>query len=259
MTRSSLLLCALLVSSLAVLHLAHAEKPEQEPPANAHGGNPNANPNAAANGGNPNPNSLKEKSNFGDCGGAKTCLGVEKLERLLKKTGLDTHKSVDELAQQLDQDDDLVSYCCLSPEPGIQHRLFKPRMERKAAAAGGCCYRHYTNRPHHPASGSLCSPSTTISSADACRALTWRTRCWFTPARAQQWQLHCASRSSRLHRLVRTAWQQEATASCTHMQAASMHMLTLHNLPTATTTTVARCSRGMLLSLPTLRLQVAIR
>lgn len=46
------------------------------------------------------------KFDFSDCGGAKACLGEKRLGNLLKKTGM--HKSVEEIANILDQDDDLV-------------------------------------------------------------------------------------------------------------------------------------------------------
>lgn len=46
---------------------------------------------------------------FSACGGAKACLGEAKLNQVLAKTGLNQHKTVDDLAQLLDTDDDLVS------------------------------------------------------------------------------------------------------------------------------------------------------
>lgn len=52
--------------------------------------------------------SMKGKKNFQACGGAKACLGAQKLDRIRRRSGL-KHKTVDELAQELDQDDDLVS------------------------------------------------------------------------------------------------------------------------------------------------------
>jgi hypothetical protein len=62
--------------------------------------------------------SMKGKKDFKACGGAKACLGAQKLDRVRRRSGL-KHKTVDELAQELDQDEDLVgdrslsrTYCC---------------------------------------------------------------------------------------------------------------------------------------------------
>jgi hypothetical protein len=55
--------------------------------------------------------SMKGKKDFKACGGAKACLGAQKLDRIRRRSGL-KHKTVDELAQELDQDEDLVSDRC---------------------------------------------------------------------------------------------------------------------------------------------------
>lgn len=60
----------------------------------------------------------KNRKAFRKCGGAKACLGAAKLERVRRKHGM-MHKTVDELAQQLDADEDLVGLMmmkrCTSP------------------------------------------------------------------------------------------------------------------------------------------------
>jgi len=50
---------------------------------------------------------FKNKKDFAKCGGSKACLGPQKLEKIRRKSGMH-HKSVDELAQQIDLDEDLV-------------------------------------------------------------------------------------------------------------------------------------------------------
>jgi hypothetical protein len=52
------------------------------------------------------------KFNFGDCGGVKACLGEAGMGSLLRTSGLEKHRTVDELAKMLDEDDDLV---CTTP------------------------------------------------------------------------------------------------------------------------------------------------
>lgn len=47
------------------------------------------------------------KLSFGECGGAKACLGEAGMDKLLKKSGLQ-NRTVDDLAKMLDEDDDLV-------------------------------------------------------------------------------------------------------------------------------------------------------
>jgi hypothetical protein len=54
------------------------------------------------------PDTWKGKKDFEACGGAKACMGVQKLDRIRRRSGMG-HKTVDEVAQILDQDDDLVS------------------------------------------------------------------------------------------------------------------------------------------------------
>lgn len=56
------------------------------------------------------PAEWKGKKDFAACGGAKACMGVQKLDRIRRRSGM-AHKTVDELAQILDQDKDLVSAC----------------------------------------------------------------------------------------------------------------------------------------------------
>jgi hypothetical protein len=58
------------------------------------------------------PPTTKNKDDFKACGGAKKCLGVARLERIRRKSGVD-HKSVDAIAAQIDEDGDLVSNGCL--------------------------------------------------------------------------------------------------------------------------------------------------
>lgn len=50
----------------------------------------------------------KHQFDFKTCGGARSCFDVSRLERLRTRSG-HTHKSHDELAKELDDDDDLVS------------------------------------------------------------------------------------------------------------------------------------------------------
>jgi hypothetical protein len=56
------------------------------------------------------------KFKFGECGGARACLGEAGMESLLRKSGLQKHRTVDDLAKMLDEDKDLVcinTYACL--------------------------------------------------------------------------------------------------------------------------------------------------
>lgn len=60
-------------------------------------------------GGEPNkPEQWKGKKDFAACGGAKACMGAQKLDRIRRRSKM-SHKTVDEVAQILDEDDDLVS------------------------------------------------------------------------------------------------------------------------------------------------------
>lgn len=59
--------------------------------------------------------------NFGSCGGAKSCLGVSKLERVRRRSGW-KHQTTDQLARELDSDADLVSKIC-SPHAQSPHSL----------------------------------------------------------------------------------------------------------------------------------------
>lgn len=54
------------------------------------------------------PKHIKNKDDFKSCGGAMKCLGAQKLGRVRRRSGLG-HKRVDEIAAQLDTDEDLVS------------------------------------------------------------------------------------------------------------------------------------------------------
>jgi hypothetical protein len=54
------------------------------------------------------PGHVKNKDDFKSCGGALKCLGAQKLGRVRRRSGLG-HKSVQEVAAQLDSDGDLVS------------------------------------------------------------------------------------------------------------------------------------------------------
>lgn len=54
------------------------------------------------------PSHIKNKDDFKSCGGALKCLGAQKLGRVRRRSGLG-HKSVQEIAAQLDTDGDLVS------------------------------------------------------------------------------------------------------------------------------------------------------
>lgn len=54
------------------------------------------------------PDEFRNKEDFRSCGGSKSCLGAQRLDRIRRKSGMQ-HKTTDELAQQLDQDGDLVS------------------------------------------------------------------------------------------------------------------------------------------------------
>lgn len=56
----------------------------------------------------PGSNGKPAKFDFTDCGGAKACLGLARLERVRKRSGK-SHQSADELAKDLDKDKDLVS------------------------------------------------------------------------------------------------------------------------------------------------------
>jgi len=58
----------------------------------------------------------KHQFDFRNCGGAGRCLGASRLERLRIRSG-HTHKSRDELAKELDDDDDLVSRLALLADP----------------------------------------------------------------------------------------------------------------------------------------------
>lgn len=53
------------------------------------------------------PKNVRNKNDFKSCGGAKACLGAQKLDRIRRRAGLG-HKTIDQLAQQLDEDEDLV-------------------------------------------------------------------------------------------------------------------------------------------------------
>lgn len=54
------------------------------------------------------PKKEKNKDDFKPCGGAKACLGTQRLDRIRRRSGL-KHKTVEEIAQTLDEDGDLVS------------------------------------------------------------------------------------------------------------------------------------------------------
>jgi hypothetical protein len=54
------------------------------------------------------PKNFKNKNDFRSCGGAKACLGAQKLDRIRRRAGMG-HKTIDQIAQQLDEDEDLVS------------------------------------------------------------------------------------------------------------------------------------------------------
>lgn len=58
------------------------------------------------------PDNVRNRNDFRSCGGAKACLGAQKLDRIRRRAGMG-HKTIDQLAQQLDEDDDLVSVICL--------------------------------------------------------------------------------------------------------------------------------------------------
>lgn len=75
----------------------------------------------------PDNDNGKHKFGFQDCGGAKACLGILRLERIRKRSG-QGHKTVDQLSADLDKDKDLVSVSALAQSsswPGL-HAILSP-------------------------------------------------------------------------------------------------------------------------------------
>lgn len=82
------------------------------------------------------PSTTKNKDDFKACGGAKKCLGVARLERIRRRSGVD-HKSVDAIAAQIDEDGDLVSHGLLSRGDGVRRAFTAARMVLQLSRAGG--------------------------------------------------------------------------------------------------------------------------
>jgi hypothetical protein len=96
------------------------------------------------------------KFGFQDCGGAKACLGILRMERIRKRSG-QSHKTLDQLADDLDKDKDLVS-CFLS------RRQAAAGQGMHVCACNGILHEPYLPDHHH-------------DDRAPCRVLTWPTAC----------------------------------------------------------------------------------